>query len=343
MNIEEEWENFCNDTKNFKITEKKEENTKKENIPKCTSIYISTKTNIIYLTEQVNLKECFWKIPIINYCHPIEGVVKKQIKYNFVSCEEVEDIENILKKETMVEQYSIIKNKSKNKFKDVRKISVGVCRKDIINSRSKKKSAFYNCFVLIIRLNIDGIFKEMHVKIFNTGKLEIPGIQTDIYMEKTLDKILNILNNVCNMNTQIKQDTCETVLINSNFKCGYYINRGKLYDILKYKYKLHTSYDPCSYPGIMNKFWYNHDVSDDNQNGIEIPNSNSSDVSFMIFRTGSILIVGKCNEHILNIIYNFLTHLFKEEYHNICQHTDTIEVVKEKKKRKKYIHIDVSL
>ena len=230
-------------------------------------------------------------------------------------------------------------NKSKNKFKDVRKISVGICRKDIINSRSKKKSAFYNCFVLIIRLNIDGIFKEMHVKIFNTGKLEIPGIQTDIYMEKTLDKILNILNNVCNMNTQIKQDTCETVLINSNFKCGYYINRGKLYDILKYKYKLHTSYDPCSYPGIMNKFWYNHDVSDDNQNGIEIPNSNSSDVSFMIFRTGSILIVGKCNEHILNIIYNFLTHLFKEEYHNICQHTDTIEVVKEKKKRKKYIHI----
>ena len=343
MNIEEEWESFCNDTKNFKIIDKKGENVKKENIPKCTDIYISTKTNIIYLTDQVNLKDCFWKIPVINYCHPIEGVVKKQMKYNFVTTEEVSTVEEQLKKEKMVEQYSIIKNKSKNKFKDVRKISIGISKKDIINSRSKKKSAFYNCFVLLLRLNINGIFKEIHVKIFNTGKLEIPGIQTDLYMEKTLDKILNILNSICNMNTQIKYDTCDTVLINSNFKCGYYIHRGKLYDILKYKYKLHTSYDPCSYPGIMNKFWYNRELPDDKQSGIEIPGSNSMDISFMIFRTGSILIVGKCDEHILNIIYKFLINLFKEEYYNICQHTDIVEVSKEKKKRKKYIHIDVSV
>ena len=343
MNIEEEWENFCNDTKNFKIVEKKEAVTNKEEIPKCSDIYISTKTNIIYLTDTVDLKGCFWKIPIINYCHPIEGVVKKQIKYNFVSFEEVKQTEELLKKEKMVEQYSIIKNKSKNKFKDVRKISIGTCKKDIINSRSKKKSAFYNCFVLILRLNINGIFKEMHVKIFNTGKLEIPGIQTDIYMEKTLDKIISILNDLCNMNTKIKHETCETVLINSNFKCGYYINRGKLYDILKYKYKIHTSYDPCSYPGIMNKFWYNYDLLDHEQNGIEIPESNSIDVSFMIFRTGSILIVGKCDENILNIIYNFLINLFREEYYNIYQITDTLDVIKEKKKRKKYIHIDVSI
>jgi hypothetical protein len=34
------------------------------------------------------------------------------------------------------------------------------------------------------------------------------------------------------------QEKSETVLINSNFRCGYYINREKLYNLLKYKYKI---------------------------------------------------------------------------------------------------------
>ena len=37
----------------------------------------------------------------------------------------------------------------------------------------------------------------------------------------------------------------------------------------------------------------------------------------MIFRTGSILIVGKCDEKILNNIYNYLVTLLTNEYHAI--------------------------
>ena len=76
-----------------------------------------------------------------------------------------------------------------NKFKEVRKISIGVCKKDITTHRTKKKSAFYNCFVLIIRLQMDTIFRQAHVKIFNTGKVEIPGIQNDEFMDKILTKL----------------------------------------------------------------------------------------------------------------------------------------------------------
>ena len=42
-------------------------------------------------------------------------------------------------------------------------------------------------------------------------------------------------------------------------------------------------------------------------------------VSFMIFRTGSALIVGKCTEYILNTIYKFLCNMLVEEYPNISQ------------------------
>ena len=263
MNIEEEWENFCNNDKNSYINENPpysivDNISNKEDVPKCSDIYISTKTKIIYLSKEIELKKNFWKIPIIDYYTPIEGVIKKQMKYCFSNKEEVKEIDELLEKENVKKIQCLTKNKNVNKFKDIRKISIGICKKDIISVRGKLKSAFYNCFVLILRISINNTFKEAHVKIFNTGKLEIPGIQTDEFLNKILETILNILNNICNLDLSIKMDTCETVLINSNFNCGYFINRDKLFDKLKVKYKIHTSYDPCSYPGIMSKFWYNH-------------------------------------------------------------------------------------
>jgi hypothetical protein len=37
----------------------------------------------------------------------------------------------------------------------------------------------------------------------------------------------------------------------------------------------------------------------------------------MLFRTGSILIVGKCNEEILNVIYRFICSILETEYSTI--------------------------
>ena len=82
-------------------------------------------------------------------------------------------------------------------------------------------------------------------------------------------------------------------------------------------------YDPCSYPGIQCKFYYNPEI--DIQSGSQISEKNhtlyknSIIVSFMIFRTGSILIVGKCDEEVLHIIYKFLKNILTTEYTHICQ------------------------
>ena len=43
----------------LKKCSKKNPKTLNNKLPKCSDIYISTKTNIIYLTNEVNLKECF--------------------------------------------------------------------------------------------------------------------------------------------------------------------------------------------------------------------------------------------------------------------------------------------
>jgi hypothetical protein len=116
------------------------------------------------------------------------------------------------------------------------------------------------------------------------------------------------------------KNKCETVLINSNFNCGFYINRDKLFDILKYEYRINSNYDACSYPGIQCKFYYVPDLEGTPaQNGQQPvdPRTKYYEISFMVFRTGSILIVGKCNEKILNEIYGFIRLVLENEYSRI--------------------------
>lgn len=328
LDCDDAWDQFLDDNYDEEVDIEETENVDVAIIPKCSDIYISTKTKIAYLNKSINLKETFWQIPILNYSKPDNGVIKKQIKYSFQDVNEVESVEERLKNELIVEQQQIQKinnPEGKVKFKDIRKISIGTCKKDILSYRSKKKSAFYNCFVLILRVYYGGEFKECHVKVFNTGKLELPGIQSKESLDLILNTLVDTLNMHCGLDIGIKKDVkSETVLINSNFTSNYFIDREKLVDILKQKYHLNTTYDPCSYPGIMSKFYY--DTKKTIQDGIEPSKElkkkfkkRFKEISFMIFRTGSVLIVGKCESEELMKIYEYLKKVLHDEYINVRQ------------------------
>jgi TATA-box binding protein (TBP) (component of TFIID and TFIIIB) len=321
-------------------------------IPKCSDIYISTKTQISHLDKPIDLKDVFWKIPVINYILPEDGVIKKQMKYNYNDKDEIISINNKLNTYPVVYQ-QIIKSIDDPigiiKFKEVRKISVGLCKKDIMSYRRKPKGAFYNCFVLILRIKIEGVFKECHVKIFNTGKLELPGIRNDKLLNKILNMIVTILN-ACELDIKYVDNSTSTVLINSNFKTNYHIDRCRMVKLLHNKYKLNTSFDPSSYPGIMSKFYYDHNKIiqtgidpgyTKSENKIHIQSGNLNEVSFMIFRTGSVLIVGKCVESTLHNIYSFLKHVLLTDYQEFYQKVKIIpKPILNKKIRKKNIVVN---
>ena len=367
--IDKEWESYITKNNNFVdggedceyineiVSSRLEFDETTKDTPVPSNIYISTKTKLAYLNSIIDLNDIFWKIKVIKYCNPIEGVIKKQIKCNSVSQEEFDTIQELLLKEhgNYIEEYiitSINNPEGRIKFKDIRKISIGISQKDIMSYRCKKKSAFYNCFVLIIRLKIGDNFKEFHVKIFNTGKLEIPGIQDETLFQTLLRYVLNLLQPHIPTKLEYDSNSEETVLINSNFNCGFYINREELYQILKYKYNIHSIYDPCSYPGIQSKFYYNLDT--DPQTGCQISEENKDkyknirEVSFMIFRTGSVLIVGKCDEIMLIKIYDHIKIILNTEYPNIHQKNINNESVsndknkdKNRKIRKKTINVNI--
>lgn len=313
--LNDEWLKYLNVSED--PNERTEPSIKEEVIrnlvaPECSPIIISTKTKIIYLNIGISLFERFWDIPMISYDTFAEGIIKKQIKFNFQNKEEVDIFEKKIKEQTMptvIKVLNQIDNPSgRVQFKDIRKVDIGISKNDIISNKHKGKSAFYNCFVFIYRIKINNKFKEIHVKMFNSGKIEIPGIKDESIIDTIVEYIISLLqSHYPDIMIQEKKELRETILINSNFKCNYFINRDILFNILKTKYNIKCSYDPCSYPGIQCKY--------------KLPDN---DVSFMIFRTGSVLIVGKCDDDQLYEIYDFIKKIFYDEINYIYESSKKI-------------------
>ena len=145
--------------------------------PDGDDLYISTTTKVMFLNQQIDIYKVFWNIPIVEYWRPQAGILKKQIKVVSNTPEEFAEYQAKLQgvpyyNENIIKQ---INNPSARrlKFKDERKITIGLSKKDIMNCRGKVKNAFYNCFAVILRFKYEGIFKEIHVKIFNTKSIHM--------------------------------------------------------------------------------------------------------------------------------------------------------------------------
>ena len=100
MDIDEEWERFVTQDSTSDLKEKNhtfdeiksDVNEEHPKCPKASEIYISTKSKIAYLTENVDLHKTFWKLFVIPYTDAKNGIVKKQMKFNSTSQEEVDEI-----------------------------------------------------------------------------------------------------------------------------------------------------------------------------------------------------------------------------------------------------------
>jgi len=364
--VDDEWMAFLNNGSTFEPdSEKSEISELNKEMPKCDELYISTKTKVLFLNQAIDIHHAFWNIPIIEYWKPISGVVKKQMKIVSKTPEEYEEYAKHLESIPYYSEHIIkqINNPTARriKFKDERKLTVGLSKKDIMNCRGKVKNAFYNCFAIILRFRYDGLFREIHVKIFNTGKMEIPGILNAGLLVEVKKMILDLMRTYADSENEIdfvENEKEDSVLINSNFNCGFYIHRDRLFSILRSdKYRLEAAFDPCSYPGVKCKFYFNNEIGFDPllQNGVVCNNDQKmklselndnkkyTEVSFMIFRTGSCLIVGNCSEPILYFIFDFIKRILTAEYENICSSSDEPVIkVKKNKLRKKTIMVTKS-
>ena len=320
MDTAEAWALFCSENPPHKqpYSYTKPISKAMDQVPEPGPLYISTRTKIAFLTSTVVLENAFWSIPITSHSIPSEGVIKKQMKFNSTSPEQLKSLQENLPTDTHVVEH-VIKHidsvEGRIGYTDVRKVSIGVCNKDITSYRCKKRGAFYNCFSVILRVHVDGVFKEMHIKVFNTGKLEVPGVQSMAVFNRTLDLLCDIMNRASPASPiSWSPEKTQTVLINSNFTVGFLIDRERLHARLHTHYKINSNYDACSYPGIQCKFYFRPGAKVQTGQQPEEDEPDTVKMSFMVFRTGSVLIVGRCTEDILRSIYSCLCDILEAEY-----------------------------
>lgn len=324
LSLDDEWLQFIQNNDNKKDISISRIIPKE--IPICGHINISTKSKIFYFNISVVLEDLFWKLNMISYDVHKEGIIKKQMKFNFNDKNEVRQFEENMKQIHQPIDMRIL-NQVDNPngrvlFKDTRKVSIGLSKNDILKPKKKSKSAFYNCFVIIYRLYFKGEYNELHLKLFNSGKVEIPGIKDDSIIPVAIHIIQKILQPYYHEKINEISEKRETILVNSNFNCNFHINRDALFKILKQVYNVKCSYDSCSYPGIQCKY-----------------KVDKNEISYMIFRTGSILIVGKCENEMIYEIYDFIKSILHKHFSEIYQESYIVKPIKPKKKISKIIDI----
>jgi len=210
------------------------------------------------------------------------------------------------------------------------------------------------------------IFHEYNVKVFNTGKITFTGVKNSIIFKELLNVVINILK-LCaphewmNYSSNIEHYKQVNILVNSNFKCGFCLNQSKLRRILTTKYNLICVFNYGNqYTGLRTKFYYDTSKSPEEQTGQYNSTTDTLDlhenknkmsklvsyppnivrISYSIFRTGSVLISGKCDDDILNHVYLHVANLLKDEFPFIyagCAEIKTKKTQKQKKFLKNFL------
>lgn len=248
---------------------------------------------------------------------------------------------------TIYEYVDVIDYYDKNK-EGILKISYGnheakgINKKDIANKKKIKK-VFYNQSTIIIQVPLDENkeeYKEVNLKLFTNGSIQMTGLKS-VEMGKNT---VNILYHEClKMNEYYKSRNPEgdklailnpedykisnvnIVLINSDFSTHFNIKRDVLHELLTKKYNLRSSYEPCIYPGINCKYYWNSLYNKEkkgichcNQKCLGKGNGEKAGecrrITIAIFQSGNIIITGARSYEQLQETYQYINSILKENY-----------------------------
>ena len=199
--------------------------------------------------------------------------------------------------------------------------------------------------------------EELFIKYSITPQDKIPPIQChmcnnncsyhNMFKMKCNNYICNMCckNNVnlaecphCNVslldNAVVNKDECKVsnykiVLINSDFYAGFEIKRDKLHDLLVNNYNIFSSYEPCIYPGVNSKYYWNRKYTNKpylgkcycskicNGKGDGDGNGNCKRITVSTFQSGSVIITGARSMDQINDAYTFINKVFEDNYNDL--------------------------
>lgn len=151
--------------------------------------------------------------------------------------------------------------------------SKGTCFKDIMQKPKESKSSFFNQATLVVRREVSPlIWKEVNVKIFRNGGVQMTGVRSLDMASDVLRWLLAHLLATCTSDPIFDGTPLihkeQTQLINTDFSIGAKVRRDVLHKILTEVYGLNSSYESAIYQGVKTKYFFNAKRPADKPNGI---------------------------------------------------------------------------
>ena len=201
-------------------------------------------------------------------------------------------------------------------------INKGENNKKLSDKKRAVKKYFYNQLTIHVHNNLKNN-KRVNVKIFNNGRIQMTGINSDIIGQTTMDIVLKEFLKLSNKEEIFSEDEVkqvndlETVLINSDFDVYHEIDRENLHRTIVENGYL-SSYEPCNYPGVNIKYYFNplkrnFGICDCDKhcNGKGL-NDTCKKITIAVFKSGKIIITGGRGKYHIQTAYEFITEFIDE-------------------------------
>ena len=219
---------------------------------------------------------------------------------------------------------------------------IGFASRDAFSKRGVSDKTFFNQSTIVVRKATNKEktqFKEVNVKLFGNGGIQMTGIPAEEFAKETLSWLLDELYTV-KADTHIftAKPTLEKFkvqLINSDYQVACPINRTALHTILSRTYGLFSTFESTIYQGVNTKYYYNDKHPDPDRPGICLCTKRCRGqgtgsgpgeckrITMSVFQTGKIIITGGRYMFQLEEAYNFLNRILQDHAEDVLRLPDT--------------------
>jgi hypothetical protein len=194
---------------------------------KFSPLRVSTMTTTVQLGVKINIPRLYETVPLLPYWYLSNGILKIQTGTSSrgVSCV------NLMKQEK--------------------------------KTKGKIAKAFFNQATLVVRREVSpSYWKEINVKLFKNGGIQMTGIRSSEMAQETMTWLLEHLQTTC---TDLFDGTphihkFQVHLINSDFSIGAPIRQEALHALITETYHLPSLYETTVYQGVKTKYFFNDAV-----------------------------------------------------------------------------------
>ena len=248
------------------------------------------------ILEINNFKATSLRISTMTVCCSLNTTVNQNELYSLIK------INTVYNEDTIYDEPIVVGIKFKNNI--------------IGYFKNKNNVTFFNSITLNMFIN----HRYVNLKLFDNGQIQMTGVNNEDVGKKCIQKTISLLNSNKSIITKdIVLCNYKIALINSDYDCGFCIQRDVLYDLVLNDMKLSVTYEPENYPGVKIQYFWN-----DTKTGIcnckvkcigkGNNEMNCKKVTISVFQSGKIIITGAKSLDKLHDAYHFANSIL---YNNI--------------------------